>query len=298
MNNNEVIIKREFISPERAQQLLEGNGVNRKLQKGVITNYVNQMKKGQWHEDTADTVKISPTGRLLDGQHRLNAIVKNGTGYHFFIAYNVSEDAFSVIDTGKRRNSADTLTIAGVHNATSTGGGITTFLILKQGRSVHGRRKADMGITNEDVMNEYNSRPDFWNHIVTKGCNYYVGFNRTLTPSTIIGWYAMLSDIDYDKADVFMDKLCTGIGFQTRTDPIAQVRAILEKSKSSRHKLTNAYKTAILIKAWNYFFESKEVNLFKYDERTEKYPVLKTTLNQTDEDTADTTNDVSLTEQA
>ena len=84
------------------------------------------------------------------------------------------------------------------------------------------------------IINEYNSRPEFWNYIVTKSHLLYKSFNRTLSPSTVIGWYAILSDIDTEKADIFMEKLCTGIGFLTNTDPIAQLRAILAKSPFCR----------------------------------------------------------------
>jgi len=273
---DELKIERLFITPQMAKDFLKLNGINRPIQPNVVNNYVSQMKRGQWQEDTGEMIKFSPSGRLLDGQHRLTALVNYDKGLFFHIIRNVHEATFSVLDTGRRRNSSDVLSISGVPNATATAGGITSFIVLRQGK-VNQNKKSTMGITNEDIINEYNSRPEFWNYIVTKSHLLYKSFNRTLSPSTVIGWYAILSDIDTEKADIFMEKLCTGIGFLTNTDPIAQLRAILAKSKNTfHHKLTLAYKTAIIIKAWNYFFTGKEVRLFRFDEKNEIYPILNT----------------------
>ena len=78
--------ERVFVDVPLALELLKANSTNRELRNHVVEGYVDQMKKGQWREDTGETIKISKTGRLLDGQHRLNAIVKFGSGFHLTLA--------------------------------------------------------------------------------------------------------------------------------------------------------------------------------------------------------------------
>lgn len=56
-------------------------------------------------------------GALIDGQHRLEAIVRSGMSVTMVVAWNVTDDAMSVIDTGTSRRVHDVLTMLGVNNA-------------------------------------------------------------------------------------------------------------------------------------------------------------------------------------
>ena len=64
----------KLITPKMARKLLETNNNNLWLNVATVSNFVDIIKSGQW---IATTVTISKNG-VLDGQHRLMAIIKAG----------------------------------------------------------------------------------------------------------------------------------------------------------------------------------------------------------------------------
>ncbi len=65
------------ISPELATKMLEGSYGNRKRRPHLVAVYAEAMKRGQWRT-THQGLAIDEAGNLLDGQHRLLAVVKSG----------------------------------------------------------------------------------------------------------------------------------------------------------------------------------------------------------------------------
>jgi hypothetical protein len=96
----------ELITPNLAEALLETNENNRNLRKSVVERYASIMTLGDWLL-TPEPIVIADTGRLLNGQHRLNAVIKSGVNVRMFVVRNVSEQAFSAIDRGVSRTFSD-----------------------------------------------------------------------------------------------------------------------------------------------------------------------------------------------
>ena len=71
------------------------------------------MISGKWLFD-GQPIRFDSDGFLLDGQHRLNAIVKSGTSQKFLIIKGLQNETFKVMDTGKNRNGSDALSILGI----------------------------------------------------------------------------------------------------------------------------------------------------------------------------------------
>lgn len=59
-----------------------------------------------------ETIKFDKDGKLLDGQHRLAAIVMSGVTKLIYVAYNVPRSAIITIDTGRNRSFSDQLRVA------------------------------------------------------------------------------------------------------------------------------------------------------------------------------------------
>lgn len=275
------------ITPEIASELLKKNLNNRKLTERTVNFYVKQMIDGLWKSNTGEAIKIAKSGRLLDGQHRLAAIAKSGVTVNLAIVEDLEEEIFSVLDTGKKRNAGDILTISGIDNANVKAAGITSWLTLERGHSLRGEgdgsNKTELGITNQMILDEYNRRPDFWNMISNESNKNYFAFKKIITTSYIMGWTAKLYEIDPIKAFEFMNKLCTGIEL-TEYDSRFQLRNILISAKSSAtRKLDSKYRNALFIKAWNNFITGSKNNFLRYNPKIDKnYPVLigSNTMNQ------------------
>ena len=109
--NTMIQFEKELITPSKAKTYLEANTNNRNVKDRHVLKLSNEMKSGRWKQDTAETIKISKTGRILDGQHRLMAVIQSGVSIYFHVAKGLNEEVFDVIDTGSNRSAADVFKI-------------------------------------------------------------------------------------------------------------------------------------------------------------------------------------------
>ena len=99
---------RLHIDPSDAKSLLERNTGNRKLRESVVNYYAKEMRNDKWL-DNGDPIRIARSGRLLNGQHRLSALVKAGVTLPFHFLSNLSEESFEQMDNGAHRSVSDNL---------------------------------------------------------------------------------------------------------------------------------------------------------------------------------------------
>ncbi len=103
------------ITPKQALALLGKNHPrNRAINQASVGCYAEQMLAGEWHPASAEAVKISDEGILIDGQHRLHAVIKANVPIFFMVVEGVPEVAFSAIDDGVLRNLSAVLEINGI----------------------------------------------------------------------------------------------------------------------------------------------------------------------------------------
>lgn len=105
-------VKLVTITPEMAEIMLEKNIANRKVNQANVNRIAADMATGNYKVN-GETIKISPNGEILDGQHRLLACVKSGMSFQTYIVYNVEREAIGTIDMGKGRSVADSLNVMG-----------------------------------------------------------------------------------------------------------------------------------------------------------------------------------------
>lgn len=106
----------EEITPEKAKEILKGNRGNRRISTMRVAQLVRMMENGEWREDPdiQDSIQIANTGRLLDGQHRLWAIINHGKPVKMWVTRGVSESIMPYIDNSKGRGVNDHLVAMGV----------------------------------------------------------------------------------------------------------------------------------------------------------------------------------------
>lgn len=107
--------KLETITPKRAQLYLESNTHNRKLNEREVDKIVYQIRNGQW-KINGDSITFDKNGTLVDGQHRLNAIIKAGKNVRTLVCTGVDPDSFDTIDKGRPRSFGDDLSVLDVKN--------------------------------------------------------------------------------------------------------------------------------------------------------------------------------------
>jgi hypothetical protein len=100
---------KEVITPERAAAWLRNNPANRRIRPRHVRMLCASMRAGEWKE-THQAIGIDSDGIVVDGQHRLAAIVMFGQPVQMWVAYGVGKDTFGAVDTGLARDVADHFT--------------------------------------------------------------------------------------------------------------------------------------------------------------------------------------------
>ncbi len=112
------------ITPELAKKWLSQNTHNRNLRERVVNGYAADMRDGNWVEDgqsikfaKGDVVLLDNPpihgGPLLDGQHRLSAIVTADATIRMLVVSNLPDSTQEVMDTGAKRVLGDVLKLRG-----------------------------------------------------------------------------------------------------------------------------------------------------------------------------------------
>ena len=111
----------KMITPQMADTMLattENVGFqNRKLKTWKIDQYVRDIQNEKW-ATTNQTIGVLSNGAVIDGQHRLHAILKSNRPLPMLVVTGLPPEAFSFIDIGVPRSLADSLRFDHSKNAT------------------------------------------------------------------------------------------------------------------------------------------------------------------------------------
>lgn len=108
----------ETIDKDKASEYLSHNMVNRKLSQGRVSQYADSLARGDWQLN-GESIKFNDKGEMIDGQHRLNAIIKSGVPMLTVVVYGISDDV-SVMDRGRNRSVTDALLVEGFDKSIAT----------------------------------------------------------------------------------------------------------------------------------------------------------------------------------
>ncbi len=107
-----VVAEMELITPEVAKRLLEDHRNFRPLRTLHVTQLARAMREGRW-ESNGQTIVIAEDGSLLDGQHRMRAIIISSCSIWMLVARQVARRTVGRMDCNKPRSLADTVYGAG-----------------------------------------------------------------------------------------------------------------------------------------------------------------------------------------
>lgn len=91
-------------TPNVAEEYLAMNTANyRKLNLSMVSRYAKDMSDGMWKEN-GEPIEISKSGKLLNGQHRLRAIIKSGVTVNMVVVEDIDDNAVTTYDNHSKRS--------------------------------------------------------------------------------------------------------------------------------------------------------------------------------------------------
>jgi hypothetical protein len=265
----------EKITPAAASKLLEGNTQNRSLKPRVVTAYARDMMTDRW-ADQGDPIRLNGDGTLLDGQHRLHAIVESGTTQSMVVVRGVSKKAILTMDTGAKRTFSDVLKLHGYQNVTQIAAAARFLMLLEQGSDSRGSRTGVF--TNTEMLEWIEANDRLPSHVskITNLGHHYV--TRTRTPLIAIRHTADKAS-GVAEVDSFIESLRTGTNL-AEGDPIHTLRRTLESLLVSKQvKVIPVVIHAITIKAWNAWLRGESASVLRFKpggDLPEKFPSILT----------------------
>ena len=237
-----------------AISMLDRNTVkNRKKKKGQVNKIKKQLVEGKWML-SGDTIKFDINGVLVDGQHRLNAIIESGVSADVLIVYGVQSQVFLVIDTNKNRGGGDILETLGVKDNSRM---IANSFALINGFETKTIEKHDTP-DHSDLMGLLKKHPIFVDSFKTvKTLNDKESVKVGAVPQMSVLHYLVSRKHGKKSADSFINALYTGTGINTGS-PVKVLRDTFTNRK--QHKaMHNADKLTVGVIAWNAFKTGKGI---------------------------------------
>ena len=263
----------EMIDAHQAKKLLDRNTNNRPLNERNLTKICTAMREDHW-KFNGDPIRISKDGDLLDGQHRLTAVVQVDVELPFVVIGNLPGHVFDTIDTNQPRTAADVFSINGEDHASSL---------------VSALRFVDLATNNYTTNRHSNIQMQLMLDKLPRirgSVAYIKAFKHQslkIPIRILYGYHYLFSLKDAALADAFMAKLLTG-EYVSADEPVYLLRNNLIANASRKHSasFTAKYIAAITCKAWNFTRQDKKISLLKWQgerknlkRKNEKFPTVQ-----------------------
>lgn len=239
-----------LVSPELAKEWLRQNTSNRRPSEKVVERYSRDMAAGRWIFN-GEAVKIASSGKILDGQQRLMAVVKADTEVLMMVVMGLDETTQASMDQGRARTVADNLTIAGEPNAS---------ILASLGRRVWQWDQGNDRFTNHvtptkaEVVATIQKYPSLRRSAEIGGrtANTY-----RVAPASVVGTaHHILSPIAPGIAAEFFAQYETGADLRPG-HPVLALRNRLSRDKLASKNVPFHLAVALFIRAWNGVVEDR-----------------------------------------
>ncbi len=146
---------------------------------GVGEAYARDMRSGRW-PFTGDPIRFTTDGELIDGQHRLHAVIEADLTIPFLCVFGLEPRAKHALDTGRKRSAGDVLALKGYPQAARLSGAARQLLYIK-----HNTLSAR--VTSGEIEDIVERHPKL------AECTHMFNNTRDISPSLLTALYYLLA---------------------------------------------------------------------------------------------------------
>ncbi len=249
-----------LVTPQLAKILLGGNLKNRPRKTRNFKRLCAQLRAGQWKVNGA-TISLSWEWLLIDGQHRLFAIIETGIPALCIIGYGFDPSVFATLDQGAKRTNADNLSIAGFANTRLLASAIGVYQAAKNGNAINNTNRS---LEPEECV-RFAEETENLPIAIKRARNYYRQGAKFVPDALIGGLMTRAMEIDRRAAKKFFDYLLNDNCKSVRPITVQKVRARLMSDYMDKSRKSNStFVAALIIKAWNAYRQGQTLRTLKY----------------------------------
>lgn len=255
----------ETIGPKEAERYLSRNVHNRPLRSRAVEKFAATMKEGRW-QLTHQGVAMSESNVLLDGQHKLAAILRAGVSVPMFVTTGLPDSTFSVIDVGTRRTVSDTLQTAGFPNYSNLAAALRVLYIFEQMPDTLMWQGGKTVVSNDVILDmaEKHSEADEW---ILAGMRVSKAIHTP--PAAMCGALLILAQFappkkvhEFAKGLAEGENLAAGNPILVCRNWLLRRRLLAAGRRGAEYDMRTS--VGILVKAWNRWNEGETVQKIRF----------------------------------
>ena len=255
------------VTPALAASWLGTMRRNRKLSAPRVKRYAQAMKDGLWKLNGQNII-FDKDGVLIDGQHRLQAVLVADCDVQMGVMRGVDPTAWDTVDWGRARTLTDALTAKGRTGASLLGP--TLRFLYQRTLGILGSNDPQHQPTPHDILgldDEYPAVRDSVSWAMSKRFlkNSAVAFIR----------FVATSEGPQDASATFFDGLQTGAKLEADSAVFAAREMLL--TQTPEHTRNPRVMLAKMIKAWNAHLAEVPRKRLQWAPEDEEFPVICTT---------------------
>lgn len=240
------------ISPALALDLLKRNTHNRKLRERVVATYARDITAGNWTLN-GEAIKVARNGDVLDGQHRLHAIIQADQTVDIFVVIGLDPAAQETMDSGRKRTTADVLNLRKEENAYTLAAVLRRVWAWQQGDH---RFKGRVTPTTAECAALLTAEPSIRRsaEIAQRVRNAFPHI-----PQSVLGTcHFLFNQLDEGDAAWFFQRLADGAELPIG-HPILALRTRVTSERLDNVRLAEDRFMAYLIRTWNAVRDGREL---------------------------------------
>lgn len=242
----------ETVTPKKAAEWLKLNTKNRPLSQAHVDSLANAIKRGEFKVN-GDTIKLNESV-LIDGQHRLHAVLQSNIAIQSYIVRGVQKDAYDTLDQGKKRNIADFFARDGKKYYAELATAVRYVYLYRNDllRSFGTSKKMTPTVA-EAILKSSHGLCDSVEFV------YSLGTKKFFSVGVLAALHWLCAQKSKDDADKFLAQIVAGEGI-VKSMPSYAVRERIINGRKQKGRLDSTYIFGVCLKAWNMFRDNRRVN--------------------------------------
>lgn len=251
------------VTPEMARLWLNSpRPVNRTIRPNKVADIARAIRTGRWEPANGEAIKFDAEGCLIDGQHRLSAVIEAGVPVCMLVIGNVGIGAMRTVDIGESRRGADVLKVE------DQGGRMKNYAVLAAAATWLWKiRRGSAGIKDSrrpskdeipDIVSRNPGLVECANELVRSR-----GLRAMAAKAPFLSaLYYVFRQIDEEDAQSFMRKFGDGLGLE-QGDPVYILRERFLTDRAEQVTTRTWMQVALVVRAWNAHHEGRKVQFLR-----------------------------------
>lgn len=258
---------REHVTPKRAAELLAKNTANRPINKSHVQAIARAIMEGRWIPSDVP-ILVDTGGRLIDGQHRLAAVIRADKAIEVVVLEGVDPRLREVLDTGKPRSALDVTRLMGTRASNDEVAAYRYFRVMELSQQTGTWPSAErLGLDKQQTARLVAESIDDIREAVQRARR--VEGRAVVRPASLAGGFLLLLrrlDNRTRAQDEFIDGFVTGTELDAGAPVLALRSAWMEANAAGhgRSGRTVAWRAAVMVYAWNAHVQRRSLRQVKW----------------------------------